>query len=178
MSEREPDERMQALLDQQEIRDVIHRYCRGIDRCDYELVRRCYHPDATDDHGGFVGGIDDFIAHIVESLPRYERTMHFIGNILVEVDGNRARCESYIIAHHRVPLRGTKPERDYNVGLRYVDDFERRDGEWRIADRVCVFEWSRIDMVPPGGWQPEDRAATGARDRTDIVYAGSLRDRP
>jgi SnoaL-like domain len=27
------------MLDQNEIRDIVYRYCRGIDRCDYDLVR-------------------------------------------------------------------------------------------------------------------------------------------
>jgi hypothetical protein len=163
-------ERLTRVIDQQEIRDVIYRYCRGIDRCDYELVRSCYHPDATDDHGDFRGGVDDFIAYIRRGLPRFERTMHFIGNVLVETDGAQARAESYLVAYHHLAESRTKPERDFVAGLRYVDDFERRDGEWRIAARVCVFEWSRIDTVAPGGWSPDEAASTGRRDRSDPVY--------
>ena len=34
--------------------------------------------------------------------------------------------------------------------LRYVDQFERRAGVWKIARRVCVFDWQRMDPVPPG----------------------------
>lgn len=170
-----PDARLARVADQQEIRDVVHRYCRGIDRQDYDLVRSCYHPDATDDHGDFRGGIDDFIDYIRVGLPRFERTMHFIGNVLVDVDGDTARSESYLVAYHHMAASRTKPERDFVAGLRYVDDFERRDGEWRIAARVCAFEWSRIDPVPAGGWTPVDQATTGHRDRTDVVYAPSIR---
>jgi ketosteroid isomerase-like protein len=162
------------MIDKQEITDVIYRYCRGIDRCDYDLVRSCYHPDALDDHGDFRGGIDEFLAYIQQGLPRLERTMHFIGNVLVVPDGDRARAESYIVAYHRLGESPTKPERDYIVGLRYVDDFERRDGDWRIAARACVFEWSRIEPVPPGGWSPAQIAATGRRDKGDLVYAASV----
>lgn len=166
--------RLARLVDQQEIRDVIYRYCRGIDRCDYDLVRSCYHPDASDDHGDFRGGVDDFIAYVQQGLPRYERTMHFIGNVLIEPVGDSARAESYIVAHHHLAESRTRPERDFVAGLRYVDDFERRGGEWRIAARICVFEWSRLDPVTPGGWVPVDTAATGVRDRTDPVYAASI----
>ncbi|MGD9700931.1 MAG: nuclear transport factor 2 family protein [Acidimicrobiia bacterium] len=168
------DATIRTVIDQQQIRDVIYRYCRGIDRCDYDLVRRCYHPDAVDDHGDFRGGVEDFIAYVQQSLPRFERTMHFIGNVLIEPDGDRARAESYIVAHHRVPESRSKPERDYTVGLRYVDDFEQRDGEWKIAARTCVFEWSRIDPVAPGGWSPVEVAAIGQRDRSDLVYAPTV----
>src|ERR1700728_1813314 len=136
-------DQLARLIDQQEIRDVVYRYCRGIDRRDFDLVRACYQTDAIDDHGDFRGGIENFIAYVKKGLPRIEHTMHFIGNVLVEPDPERtrARAESYIVAYHRLGESRTKPERDDTVGLRYVDDFERRDGGWRIAARVCVFQW-------------------------------------
>ena len=31
------------------------------------------------------------------------------------------------------------------IALRYVDRLERRDGEWRIAERKCAFDWTRHD---------------------------------
>jgi len=173
-------DRIARVVDQQEIADVIYRYCRGIDRCDFELVRSCYHPDATDDHGDFRGGVDDFIVFVQQGLPRFERTMHFVGNLLVEVRGDTARVESYVIAHHHMRATNTKAERDFNAGLRYVDDFERRSGEgsgeWRIAARVCVFDWWRIDPVLPGNWVPIDRSALGRRDGGDAVFAPSIAD--
>src|SRR5215207_1086948 len=105
------DTATRTVIDQQHIRDVIYRYCRGIDRCDYELVRSCYHPDAIDDHGDYVGDIEGFLDHVRQGLPRFERTMHFIGNVLVEVDarGQRARAESYIVAYHHLRQSTTKP---------------------------------------------------------------------
>jgi SnoaL-like domain len=171
----ELDLRLTALIDQQEIRDVIYRYCRGIDRRDYELVRRCYHPDATDDNGDFRGNVDEFIAYVAGNLPRYERTMHFIGNVLVEVSGDAARAESYLVAYHRLPASSSKPERDFVVNLRYVDDFERRGGEWRIATRVCVIDFSRIDPVLPGGWLPSGHDTLGQFGAADAVFAASLK---
>ena len=47
------DPRLSRLLDRNEIEEVVLRYCRGIDRRDFDLVRSCYHPDATDRHGSF-----------------------------------------------------------------------------------------------------------------------------
>ncbi len=164
-------ERLQRVVDQQEIRDVVYRYCRGIDRRDFDLVRSCYHPDGVDDHGDFRRNVDEFIVYVQHTLPRFERTMHFIGNVLVEPDGDEARCESYVVAYHHLGVSRTKPKRDFVAGLRYVDDFERRDGEWRIASRVCVFEWSRVDDVAPGGWVPGPTATVGQIDGTDVVFA-------
>lgn len=169
--------RLSALITEHEIREVVYRYCRGIDRCDYDLVRSCYHPDAIDDHGGFRGGIDDFVAYCQDGLPRFQRTMHFIGNVLIDVGGDHARAESYTVAYSRIRASATKPERDLVLGLRYVDDFERRNDEWRIAARLCVYDWDRIDNVVPGAWTMFEGATLGQRDRSDAVYAPSIADR-
>ena len=40
------DKVLEALLDKQAITEVIYRYCRGIDRFDFELVKSCFHADA------------------------------------------------------------------------------------------------------------------------------------
>jgi 3-phenylpropionate/cinnamic acid dioxygenase small subunit len=168
------DERLERLLAKQDIRDVLYRYCRGVDRRDFDLIRSCYHPDATDDHGEYVGDVDGFIAHVQANIVRFERTMHFLGNILIEVDGPRARSEAYAIAHHHLRAGHQKPERDFLVWLRYVDDFERREGEWRIACRVCIFEWSRIDAVNPSAYQFGETHRRGRADHEDVVFARSL----
>ena len=174
--------RLQQLADQQEIRDVVYRYCRGIDRRDFDLVRSCYHADATDDHGDFRGGIDEFIAYVQRTIVRFERTMHFVGNVLIEPVGDSARAESYAVAYHRIAASRSqggrnRPARDFITGFRYVDDFDRRSGEWRIATRVVAAEWSRVDVVDSTGWVPPAAATVGRADKDDVVFAPSLRDR-
>ncbi len=172
---RPTDSELRRYVDEQEIRNVYLRYCRGIDRMDLDLVRACYHPDALDEHGDFRGGVDEFLAFVASGLTRYERTMHFIGNILVEVTGDRARGEAYAIALHRLAPRGDRPARDHVVGFRYVDDFARRDGQWRISHRVCVFDWTRTDAVP-AGWEFTDGFRRGRRDARDVVFSALLAD--
>ena len=55
---------------------------------------------------------------------------------------------------------------------RYVDRFERRDGEWRIARRTVVHDWSRqLPTAPESLGLPLAGFAQGRRDRTDPVYA-------
>lgn len=161
---------LQRIIDEQAIREVLLRYCRGIDRRQFDLVRSCYHPDAFDDHGSFKGNVEDFIAHCQSGLAFYERTMHFMGNLYIEVDGDSARSEAYTIAHHRLSAKGSKPARDHLVGFRYIDDFTRRDGEWRIQRRVCVFEWTRTDPVPPG-WDYTPEFLRGRNDGDDYIIA-------
>ena len=164
------DPEVQALFDQQAIRDVVLRYCRGIDRLDLELVRDCYHPDATDDHGPFRGTRDEYVDWVGRVLPRFTGTMHFVGNQLVEVAGDVARAETYGVAYHHGDPPGD-PRCNFTTGFRYVDRFERRDGEWRIATRVAVREWTHTVTAELQVIVPPDRdGRRGQRDRTDAVY--------
>jgi len=170
MAELSRDDRIQQLIDESDIHSVLVQYCHGVDRKRFDLVRACYHPDATDDHGVFTGGIDAFIDYMTLGLQGYERTMHVLSNVRIEVDGDHARAESYAIAFHRVAARGSKPDRDHVVAFRFLDDFERRDGRWAIAQRVLAFEWTRTDPVP-AGWDFGDEFLRGQAWPDDRVFA-------
>ncbi|HEX7096302.1 MAG TPA: nuclear transport factor 2 family protein [Acidimicrobiales bacterium] len=162
------DRALRELLDKQAIHEVVLRYCRGIDRCDREMVRDCYWPEAIDEHGSFTGTRDEYVAWVFDRmLPRYAFTTHHVMNNLVEVDGDRARSETYGISTHRAAPGHDNP--DLETAFRYVDDFERRDGEWRIARRTCTLEWTRV--IEPESWfDASPRHRRGMRDRSDPVY--------
>ena len=163
------DPRLQRLLDEAEIRQVHLRYCRGIDRMDFDLVRSCYHPDAIDRHGAYEGDIEGFIKWAAELLPMFESTMHFTGNQYVQVHGDVGYAEHYARAFHRTKPDGDKPAADYVVNVRYIDRMERRDGEWRIADRMIAFETERTDSAE---WTdaPPKFGYPSRRDKQDPSY--------
>jgi hypothetical protein len=151
------------------IRRVVLRYCRGIDRMDLDLVRSCYHPDATDSHGSFSGGVEDFLTWVWRILQRYTTTMHYIANQLVEPHGDdRARCESYGVAVHRTA--GGEARGNLTTGFRFIDDFSRRENGWRIARRVATTEWVRVER-DEDQWPIPPDMLSGRRDRSDAVYA-------
>lgn len=161
-------EGLQRLLDDRAIRDVLLRYCRGIDRIDLDLVRDCYHPDAVDDHGAFRGGADDFVAWIGRLLPRYGITTHQLMNCLVEFEGDDvAHVETYGVAEHQTP--GGPPELNLTIAFRYLDRFEDRGDGWRIAHRLCTTEWVRVND-PALAFPVDERFPRGKRDGTDPVY--------
>ncbi len=177
------DERWARLGDECAIRDVLARYWRGIDRRDPALVLAAYHPDACDDHGYYKGAVSGFVETLRPGVwAHFSNTQHFAGNILIEfVSPDRARVESYAEAHHiRTPEphagsaqadasgEGAAGGRDLVYGLRYVDDFERRDGEWRIARRVCAWDWHRVD--PVGGIPLPAGYFRGHHSAEDPVY--------
>src|SRR5262249_46644587 len=129
---------IQTLLARAEILDCVHRYARGMDRLDGELARSAYHDDAFEDHGGFVGQVDDFIAWTLAYQARFARHQHYVTNHSVEVEGDTAHAETYYL------FIATEQDPDAPLtafGGRYVDRFERRGGRWAIAARVLVVEW-------------------------------------
>lgn len=155
------------LLARQEIADVILRYARGIDRLDFDLVRSCYHADAYDDHGSFQGGVDDFISMCEKFLPRWTTTSHFMGNMLIEVDGDVARAETYAVAYHRREEEDGTGKDDI-FGVRYVDRFEQRGDGWKIGHRVVATEWRRVDPVTNVKGRGEV-GVWGSRDGNDVI---------
>ena len=155
------------LLARQAITDVIYRYARGIDRMDFDLVRSCYHDDAYDDHGAFAGSVDEFIASARDFLARWTATQHFMGNLLIEIEGDRARAETYAVAYHRREDDEGNGKDDV-MGIRYVDRFECRDGEWKIAYRVVATEWRRVDPVS-GARHRNEVGVWGRRDGDDVI---------
>ncbi|MGH8875608.1 MAG: nuclear transport factor 2 family protein, partial [Acidimicrobiia bacterium] len=156
------------LLAKQEITELLYRYARGVDRADWDLVRSSHHDDALDDHGVVRGSPEEFIAVVRQALGPMTATMHTIGNVLIEVDGDVAASEAYAVCSHRFPAEDGGV-RDMTVGIRYVDRMERRAGQWRIARRTVVWEWSRLDPVAeefPSG----PAFVWGRRDRGDVTY--------
>jgi SnoaL-like domain len=155
---------LRRLLDETAIRRVHLEYCRGVDRRDWDLVRSCYHPDAVDHHGPYSGDVDGFIAWAKDFVETVVSTTHFVGNQLVDVDGDTAWHEAYCQDHHRTKATDSTAAADYVVNLRYLDRMEARDGVWRIADRLVVHDSVKRTTVGeevdegffPGGYAPDD----------------------
>ena len=161
---------LELLLAERAIARVILGYARAVDRYDFDALADCYWPDATDDHGSFRGTAGEFVEWNKGALARFDMTNHFLGNMLIDVDldEGRARAETYAVAYHRF----TDPEgqlTDMTAGLRYVDLFECRGGEWRILERVIAYSWRRTDpAVGQTGFA--ETYVQGVRSAQDVVY--------
>jgi ketosteroid isomerase-like protein len=121
------------------IEDCLNRFARGVDRQDWKLARTMYHDDAFDDHGFFKGPPDSFLAHIAKMHETQEHSMHFNTNVLIEFTAkDRAFVETYVLVLQRFK------DRRMTNSARYLDRFEKRGREWRVAHRTLVFG----DAVP------------------------------
>lgn len=163
------EDRLRRLLDEREIHDVLLRYCRGVDRCDAALIASCFHEDAHDDHGGWSARGSEVAQHVVDAVhPGASTAMHFMGNVLIEVEGDIAFSEAYMLAFRSYDRAGKQYTR--TRAARFVDRFERRADAWRISERVVVDDWNREDEVVEmqQGWE---LFRFGSKDAYDPVYA-------
>jgi hypothetical protein len=167
---------LRALLDKSEITELLTRYMRAIDRGDIAALRSSYAPGATEEHGGIYSGpAQGYIDTIERALvnPRLVAT-HTISNVLIEMAGDQAQSEHYVLALTRVKTDGVVS--DSLVATRIVDDLVRLDGRWAIARRRLRFDWAHDVGPRPEAWVSGtlDPAALlhSAKFPDDIVYEG------
>lgn len=160
---------LQDLRDREAIRQLMYRYARGVDRSDLALLQSVYLRDGTDHHGHFDGLGTDFAEHLIEVDARVGPQVgnHHITNIIIDLDGDQARVETYFLAFH--------PHQDnefVELGVicgRYLDVLERRSGQWGIRRREVVSDWTRNHVsgnpwrrttASEGGYLPGRRGAS------------------
>jgi hypothetical protein len=142
-------EDLNAILDREKIRDCVARLARGEDRRDADLISGAYWPDATDDHGIFVGTFKEYLAWVVPGAPAVLVTLHTLGQSLIDLHGDRAVVETHVTSYHRINM-GDK-ETDLVIGGRYLDKLEQRNREWRIAHRTMLYDWLQ-DFGQSANW--------------------------
>jgi ketosteroid isomerase-like protein len=161
---------LDELLDREAIKDCMFRYCRAVDRADEELLRSIYWPDATDQHGAYSGSANGFIEFALKALRITEPGIHQLHNILIEFRSGGALVETYFSAWNQIPTPAGL-QNAHQKG-RYVDWFEKRDGEWKVKDRVVVFDFTEALPMPEGDREARFGGAKpiGASYPHDPVY--------
>ena len=169
----EIEARLLELLDKQDIDECLLRYTRGMDRFDKELVLSAYHPDAIDHHGAFCGSPTEFWEYYRDWHQTYNLAHHHsISNTSIELDGDTAHTETYWLFESVNVDESTSLH-----GGRYVDRFEKRKGQWKIAARACIIEWHgklgdiEIDAASEADY---NQPGIGRRDRQDRSYERPL----
>jgi SnoaL-like domain len=139
-----PADALQEMLDEHQLRKLVHGYCRAVDRGEMAHLRGMYHDDATDDHGAFSAGTaDDFLGELAAARPHIRSMQHHVTTANFAISGNTAEGEIYGIAHHT--FRARDRDVDVTVGGRYLDKYEKRDGTWKFIARKIVTDWARVN---------------------------------
>ena len=134
---------VERIADRMAIQDVMYKWCRAIDRQDFDGMRAVFHPDAIDNHGPYVGGVEGLIEWVRERHKPIPLSSHQISNILIEFAApDLALVETYIRTLQRYPadakaslaqLSGGQAGKpgvgmDLLTASSYVDRYERRNG--------------------------------------------------
>jgi ketosteroid isomerase-like protein len=177
-------QKLEVLIAKDEIREVLTRYCRGVNRCDADLVASCYHPGALDIRGSSEDtardGAEWAQIAVQAGLALCQTIYYYITDSTIEVDGDTARCESYSPSAKVLTELSTDGAVQVRLaGIRNLDHFEKRNGEWRIVKRQLVSDWGINTpfgggpAFPPGA-PPAPRGRTDKSDPSYGFWKGSI----
>jgi len=153
------------LVAKQAITEQLANYARAMDRCDHALGYSVFYADAEADYGDmFKGSGHGFVDWALRSHMTMLTHSHHISNMLIKVDGDWAASETCVTMMCRIAGADGALQDLRSIG-RYVDRWQNREGQWRIAHRKYVHGFD-------DSW-PVTRAAfpiEGRRDGEDISY--------
>jgi hypothetical protein len=173
---------VEQLADRQDIADTLQRYIRGIDRHDKELARSAFWPEAQINMGTPYGR-DEYVDHEEAALAAYASHQHHITGQTVDLQGNTAHVESYVFFFalprdtrsdergRATPGHAKVSEKNRLGSGRYIEKWEKRNGEWKILVRAYVHDLSvDADTVDYCSTRP----CLTRWDREDLSYVRPL----
>ena len=133
------DAALRRLLDRAEISDLLTSFAQALDTKDWEGYAETFAEDGEFRIFDQVRvGRAEIAAGPARDLTRFARTQHFSTNHVIEVDGDRARAQSYMLAIH-VP-DAARPAEHADVGGTYRCECIRTSAGWRFQ-RVTIEVW-------------------------------------
>ena len=134
------DSQIETLIARQALLELSSRYCCAVDRLDTSLMTSLWWPGATVDVGVFEGDALAYSEVITTPNESLRRSHHSVSNPVYRLAGDTASGQVYVNAASTAVVEGKVVEN--LVGGRYVDEYERRDGEWRFTFRAFVIDWA------------------------------------
>ncbi len=164
----------EVALAKMEIHDLICAQARAVDRGDTSLLRSLWAPGATVDAGEFyTGDVPGFCDLMLETARDLRRMSHTVSNEWIQVDGDTAVAESYVIA---IATADTDDgDQDTLTGGRYIDRYQRLNGAWKCSHRTFVADWiieqPSTDQRDQPGTMYETLSTRGGLYPEDPIYS-------
>ncbi len=165
---------VRVALAKVDIQELILAQARALDRGDTALLRSVWAPGATIDLGEFYSGdVEGYCELMRNAALNVRRMSHSVNNIWIEVQGESAIAESYVIA---TATAGTDHgDQDTLSGGRYVDRYQLVDGAWKCSHRTFISDWiieqPSTDQRDQPGSMYESLTLRGGLYPNDPVYA-------
>jgi len=131
---------VQEVADKLEIQELLFRYARAVDTKDWELLEAVFTPDAHLDYtsaGGPAAGRDEVVAWLARSLALLPVTQHYITNLEIELDGDRARVRAMFYNPMQLPGMTDMSA----CGGNYLHEVVRTPAGWRSERLVEQNNW-------------------------------------
>jgi 3-phenylpropionate/cinnamic acid dioxygenase small subunit len=131
---------LQAVSDKLEIAELLARYARAVDTKDWELWKSVFTPDARVDYtsaGAMAGPRDEVARWLEQGLALVPMTQHFISNVEVDLDGDRATVRAMF--YNPMQLPGLA-EQSYCGGYYHHDVVRTAEG-WKSEKLVEENVW-------------------------------------
>jgi hypothetical protein len=145
------NDRLEVLLDKQDIYELSCQYMRALDRLDETLLVSVFFEDAWCDYGFTEGSPVEFAHFAITALTTHSANQHMVGNCLFDVDGDEAFGEVYFQAYHKI-----MGEAGY-------------EGVWKFAYRSERVDWSRTQPTQDSYFDLATDCLRGGR-KDDLVY--------
>jgi len=130
------------MADRLEISELFARLARLLDEGMHEAVRTVYAEDVVvRSPRGELHGVDDVVAFLRRSRVEGEHTQHVNGDVLVDLDGDRARASASQLVHYY--RTGEPPHR--RSGLRLAYTAVRTPAGWRFREGNITLAWAQGD---------------------------------
>lgn len=128
---------------------IAVKYGWALDNGNEEVLRSICADEILLIGPGFVHqGVDEVVGLIGLLSSFFHSTRHEVSQQLVEIDVNVARGETLCRAHH--VLRSAEeaaPQKVLTWAVRYQDEFERQEDQWRLKRRAVILEWIEISDI-------------------------------
>jgi hypothetical protein len=131
--------RLRLLADDLEIRRVLANYAATVDARDFERLRPLFADDVVVDyHNGrtVVAGGDAVVGYIRTNTAHLSWQHHFVSVYGVEVYGDRADAQAYLLSHQVI---AADPTHVLMMAARYQVTLTRSDA-WRISAMVHTIQ--------------------------------------
>ena len=128
----------QNFADHLEIQSVINLYASALDKQQWSALEGVFTEDAVADFVGIGAceGRQAIIDLVTSVLTQCAATQHLLGNISIQVSGDRATATCYLSAMHAG--LGDHASDIFTVWGEYADQLIRTSEGWRIAHRTLT----------------------------------------
>jgi hypothetical protein len=147
--------RLSAIIDREELFDLVRRERFARDQRRFDVMRDCFHDNAyvrTSWYDGYGG--EAYVEATKKLMGPSGGGKHWVFPAYAKINGDRATVESPSKIFGRTELNGVKV--DYHVYCRFFSRAVRQNGNWKILSFQVLWETDELRPVNSSDPQPVD----------------------